>query len=76
MTDIFKEAALRVGGSYADLHSGEKQFALDPNTVLVFLDIIKEVVQMWANCKADGVKAKQIADNPGPMQKNSIKTQN
>lgn len=69
MSDVFKDAALRVGTAYGDLHSDDKQFALSPDTILVFLDIIREVVQLWANCQKSGVGAKQTAESPGPFQK-------
>lgn len=69
MSDVFKDAALKVGNTYSSLHSDEREFALDPSTILVFLDIIREVVQLWANCKQSGVGAKQMAESPGPLQK-------
>lgn len=69
MSDILKDAAVRVGACYGALHSEEKEFALSPETILVFMEIIKEVVQLWAKCKKNGEEAKAIADNPGPLQK-------
>lgn len=66
MSDIFDDAALRVAGNFSE---DDKQFALDPTTVLVILDILTKIVGMWANCKATGKVAKQTADNPSPMQR-------
>lgn len=69
MSDVFKDAALRVGTAYGEIHADEKQFAISPDTILVFIEIIKEVIQLWADCKKTGAQAKQMAESPGPIQK-------
>lgn len=63
------EAGLKVGEAYAGLYSGDREFALDPQTILVMIEIIKEIIQLWAKCKASGAQAKEIAQNPGPLQR-------
>jgi hypothetical protein len=69
MSDVFRDAGMRVATQYSTAFSEDKEFALDPTSIIAFIDIIKQVVEMWANCKMNGKTAKQTAENPTVMQR-------
>lgn len=64
MLDKVTEKAI---GNYGRVAGAETAF--DPATIVVFLELITGLIQLFKDCKQKPTDALKIAQKPGPLQK-------